>query len=480
MRGVMRRDERAVSSVLGAILMFGLLVLTLVLVQTRFVPVWEKQREEDGMMLLAGQAAAIKSDLDRLASNQTSVPLSDPVTLLPQQGFTFFTTKTLPGTATFAPAAAGTGFSLVSNPLTILQQGGTPLYALNEDWTTFLVGQSKTNVQDIVHLRLRINDPTDADGSLTLTMTNAAGSICYGRLEILVQTLIGSDRNVQISVFGATAPPSASCNATPITIHNEDAKKQTAPAFTYVDAFDPELQFGPVMAAATYPLTVSLAGSGTLPNTPVPSSATIVYDDASGTRVGASGIPTNYNTVFPSGTLSVGRTNNQFPAQTYTVEYGAVILDQPDGSAMAVPPAFHIASSQRQTGLDWSFAALSGSSNSVTGGRSATTVFTPTGARTALEAVAPQIAFTLSTTHGALWKSYWDQTLQLAGLTPGSYTPVAPCLVLTPGPQYRVDVTATSATLTVFGPCPAAGDTTNDLSLTFQQAAVNVVLRPSG
>lgn len=463
----LRRDDAGVSTVLGAVLVLGLFVITLVAVQTQYVPVWDKQREQDLALLLGNQVGTLKADLDRLAGNKTSIPLSDPISLKPQQGFTFLQGSGLAGTVAFTPGT-GTGFQVASNQLTLQQSGGVTLYGLSEDWTSLLPGQTITDVTNILHLRLRVNDPTDTDGSMTFTI-RTPGGLCQGQLTILVQTLVGSDRDVQASVYGPATPLAASCNPTAITQRNSDAKKQTAPAFYYIDALDFDLKFAPVLAVASYPATLTLTTTGTFPTTPVSSSASIVYDQTGGVRVGGGGlvIP-NYSSSAAAGALKVVRNNQQVPSQTYTLEYGAVFLEQPDGAAMVVPPLFSVASSATQTAVSWSVPTLQGSTSAITGPHSATLLGIPTGQRLFLDAAAPSLTFTLETTHGALWQSFWDTSLRAVGLSTaaGHYTLPPP--------------TATSATLVLYGPTTAPASLTNDLKLTLQQSSISIDLRPAG
>ncbi|MFO1533505.1 MAG: hypothetical protein ABR562_07420, partial [Thermoplasmatota archaeon] len=275
--------EDGVSNVLGAILVFGLFVVTLVTIQTQFVPVWQKQREGALMEDVARQMGAIKSGLDRQVGNQTQVPISEPLSMRAAEGFALFQEHDRPGTLTFGPAGTGAGLAVSSNQLTIVQKNGQDLYGLAEQWVT-VAGGSISSITDVVHLRTRVTDPENTNaGTMTVLFTDANGK-CGGRLvtEVFVS---GSDRTIEDRVYGPTQPASGSCNATPITIRDTDAKKQTNPAYYYVDAFDPELLFRSVLAALTFPATV------TFTTVTLAGDYNMVYDTVTGgNNVGGTGL----------------------------------------------------------------------------------------------------------------------------------------------------------------------------------------------
>ncbi|MEA3143225.1 MAG: hypothetical protein QOG31_549 [Thermoplasmata archaeon] len=481
------RADEAVSTVLGAILVFGLLVLTLVTVQVNFVPAWDKQRESDFSLQVGTQLAAVRADLDRLVANETTGPFSDPLTLVRPGGFNFFTRGLLPATATFTPTAASAGMAVsTAHPFTIQQSGGAGLYGLGEDFTTLVPGTPLSGITGIQHLRLRIQAPVGSPGNpatLNLFVTDTNGK-CAGQLILEERGAASTDRNIQAQVYGPQSPPAAACLATPINTHDELVKClgtlcASSPAYYYLDALDPALQFTAPLAAAAYPIGLTLTA------TSLTGAGAVTYDTATSSgsvHVGGTGqVLASYNNFIGVGSFTVNIPYQELPAQAFTFEYGAVFLDQPDGSAMLVPPTFSVGTSATQASLAWSFAALGGGSSSVNGARQAQVGLTAAGGGTDLQAAAKDITFTISTTHGAQWASYWDQQLQLAGLTalPG-YTPVAPCQATPNSPQYAILATSTSATLNFFGPCSGANDPANDVFVLFKERSVAVNLRPTG
>lgn len=496
-------QDEGVSTVLGAILMFGLLVITLVTIQTQFVPVWDKQRELDASRQVAIQFATIKSDFDRLTGNQTSLPISDPLSLSRDQGFSFFQTRLPPGVATFTPTVSNGGMTMSTARTFLLQQsGGQSLYSLGESWTWD--GTQITGVTNIVHVRIRVPAPAGLPSApltpLSLIINDRNGN-CAAKILVYAEGA-ASSKTMDARLYAALTPtPGLSCQAnayeTRPTLYAASASYGTppgAPTFYYFDALGPGGGFDQALGAiprALYPLTmVGDQGSmgGVMGNAGAADTGiSIVYDQSTqyGTvRVGGTGQTfSTFQQVIPSGSLSVTVPNTRLPSQAYVMEYGAVFLDQPDGSAMVIPPNFAVSTALSQGSIAWTFPALSGGSSAVTGVRSATVVASPTSTQTFLQATAQDLTFTITTNHGAAWKSFWDQKMSLAGLSSSNVLSKAPCAdTTTAAPQFTssFDVNAGTATLIFFGPCSAPNSGDQDITLAFQEASVGVDLRPAG
>ena len=474
----LRRSDDGVSTVVGAVLVFALVIVTLVSIQTKFVPVWDKQRESDQRLQTMSQLATLKGDLDRLTGNTTTVPASNPVTLAHAEGFRFFQGRSaLPGAMTFSPPAAGSGMTLNSSALTVFTRNGVSLFGVGETWASVGAGQTLTAVTDILHLRFRIVDPSNAEGFLNFTMTDANGN-CAGRIVLQDTVQFGSDNNIQAQIYGPRTPAAATCATNPITIEDWNQKKQLTPAYFYWNAFDANSQFPSVVAAATYPLTLVMDLDG------LQGDFTIVYDTNAGggtVRVGSAGITIpDYTNTMAAGSLGLTLPNQRLPEQAFVFEYGALFLTQPDGAVMAVPPNFGVSNSNGRTQVSWSFPALNGAASQVAGGRAAVVQALPTGSRTFIDGAAPDLTFRIDTAHPEIWRAYWDDKLSAAGLSSSSTAAHSSCSTTVAGPEYTITTTASAATLDIFGDCPNPAETaTTDLSLNFQQASLNVVLHPT-
>lgn len=449
--------DEGLSSVLGAILLVGLLVSTLATVQVQYVPVWDEKREGRLMDQLSDELARLQADLGRQVANRTTAPLGAPLTLAPPDGFALFTSSTGPGTAAFAPAAAGAGMSFASPRLTLLGQDGANLYMLNEAWDPIAAAESVPDVASVEHLRIRVADPEAlADGrALTLTLLDDGGAYA-GKLVVLNRDA-GSEYSLVVRVY------SAGSATVPITQSTDGWKKTaTDQGHYYVDALEPALGFSAVLAAAGKPMTLSWTTDMAT------AAAALVHTDATTGHVGASGLQVpNFVHSADGGRLVVERENQRFPAQRYILEYGALLLEQPDGAAMAAPPAFAVASANGLTTVSWAVPELVGAPATVGGSRSARVAAVPLGPRVDLQAFAPQLTFTLATEHPAVWAAYFDEALRDAGLGAAAG-------------HYAVTAGAGTVTLRLFGLTPDPASMADDLALRYQDATLSLALLPTG
>lgn len=464
-------DEVAVSTVLGAILMFGLLITTLVMVRVKFVPVWDHDREAAYTDAVAAQLAYVKAQFDAQVANQTSGAISAPILLGHSQGFGFTHGPETQGVLAFTPGGANSGFTVSATSITIQARNGVSLQGL-APYTSITSGSSLTNVAGLVNLGLRLDNPMTASNAATLRIdvTDPYGA-CAGQLIIAIGAGATPPRDVNVATYSSYT---GACLASPgiAAVHVRDdligcTSPCVSPTVYYVDGLDPDLQFGAVLSTAPTPYTVTFTLTGT---TAMTASRSIVYDQAvpgGSTRVGAGGVTASgYTSTVAVGNLTLDKQNNQFPSQFYSFEYGAILLDQSGGSAMVAGPDFAVRTSSTQATLYWVVPALTGTANEVGASDSAVLTSTPAGARTSLDALVPNCTFTISTPHASAWRDYWNTTLTNAGFTRGTH--------------YTTAQTATSATLTFYGPTPAPGDSTTDIVLHLQATPLDIALRATG
>lgn len=469
-----RRNDDGVSTVLGAVLVFGLLVFGLTIITSQYVPVWDKERERESMSRAAAELNDLKSDLDRMATNTTSAPVSIPLTLTRAGGYAFFRSVEIPAVLKFTPAPLGAGFALNATRLTIQESEAASFLGLSESWVPIPAGSHTTSsVTHIAHLRLRIADPANATGAANATLVDASG-MCAARLHVTLAPAAGG-RAIETRVFGPASPRAPACATSPLTIESDFLA--TAPPFLYVDALDPRLPFKPAAVAAASPATLTLSRSG------IGADAALVVDTIAGgvpVRRGGSGLVVeNYRIFAPVGTLELGLLHQRLPQQTYSLEYGALFLNQSDGAALATPPVFTVGSAAGRATVSWTFPALGGGAAAVSGTESANVLAAPTGVRTSLLGTAPDATFNITTAYPQLWKKYWEETLALAGL---SATPVASapsCAATTSAPHFTISTNATTATLRIAGPCQAPDDATEDVQVGLHTAGVSIAPRAS-
>jgi hypothetical protein len=230
--------------------------------------------------------------------------------------------------------------------------------------------------------------------------------------------------------------------------------------YFYVNLLDPNLLFRTVLSATQTPFDLSLVRTG------LAADYTIAATTLSSGQTGSGGlvIP-SYALEVPAGKLSLEAHNAQFPSQTFVLENGALIVEQPDGVAMRVPPALRVSATNLQASLAWTLPALSGDPANLAGSASAAAVLTPTGARNDILGMAGAVTLRIPTAYPAVWQTFLDDQLRGAGLSSLSG-------------QYTLTPAADSVTLTLTG--PSSGSGVEDVVLSLQQSTVRLDVRPTG
>jgi hypothetical protein len=446
----MRRDDSAISSVLGAVLVFGLLIMTLVTVQVKFVPVWDRDREADQMQILSNQLGQLKSDLDRMADNRTSVPIADPLTLEPRGAFRFFQGARVPSEVSLAPAAPGDGVRLSTTQARVLSIDGQAIFAGGETWTGVASGQTVTNVGAIQNLRLRIANPASwsTGDSVNVALTNATGA--YAGKIVISNIDHGSQYTLRVETFARSS------STVPISITELLFEKKNPPSYQYLDLLQDNFVFRQVLAASQAPSTLTLNRNNL--NVDYTMGYIAINPSGGGTQVGGAGtIVPNFSRSFLSGSLAVDAHNQRYVPQTYVLEHGAVILSQPDGDVMHVAPSFSASVVAGIVDVRWVLPAMNGVSTTLSGPSSATIALQPT-TPTSFIATMPRLDVRVATEHGAVWAQHWTSVLQAAGLAYGT--------------QFTVSSNTTAAQLTLFGLLDSPTSTVDDITVTFRGAVI--------
>lgn len=474
-----RSDDAAVSSVLGAILVFGLMVMALVVVQVRFVPVWDEEREARHMQDLTTQLGQVKSDLDRQVDNRTDVSISNPVTLQDEGGFRFFTGAKVPAKVGFEPSPPGTGFTISSPKMTILQSGDQSFLGLADqaDWVP--IASTEDVIDEVVALRalrMRIDMHEDvcstyqSDDTATLVVTDADGDE-VGRTVATWLPSSSAEWALKLDVFanfdnGAVADDQVSSDTEFFFQQLCQGSQENFLDYHYFDLLDPALLFDAVVESAEFPITLTLDEDGLV------ASYVIVYDEASpgggSTTVGSLGavVEPYAPAPFPAGALVIEALNQRYTQQTYVLEHGALLRVQDGVAAMAVPPTFRIGQSALQTSIEWAIPSLQGSTGGLSGSDTATVVSTPDAGRIDILATAATIEVVIPTAYPAAWEDFLDRELREAGLVASSGYSLTPAAA------------GDSLTFSLIGVSTDAN--VADLFLNLRQANISLELRSSG
>jgi hypothetical protein len=461
------RDE-GVSTVLGAVLMFGLLVITLVTIQTRFVPVWDEDREAAHMDEVLGQFARIASDVDRQVRNDTTVSVADPVRLGRSPGFRFFGGSAAPATLAFQAPAAGSGVALASERLTVYERNGEQLVALVDPSAWIPLDNHEDAYADIQRLRvLRVQipwptEPNDCDTDLvaTLAIRDALGAE-MARIVMTCHDAV-SERSISTAVFrrsSATGPFSQVSGDTEAIFQNAEAD------FFYVDLMRSELLLSPILASMRPPLSMEMTDQG------LAASYVLVYDDASGGTVGGGGNLVGQAvapypetpTLYGGGALVLRSLNQRFVDQSYVFEHGGVLRVQAEGAVMAVPPRFEVRPTSLATRIDWDLPSLRGVTQALAGASSATVTSDRSGPGLQMLAGAASLTLDVPTAHPAAWEAFFERELEESGLAASAY-----------------EVAADDDSVTVRLHGASADPDVDDLLLSFSQADIDIDLSSSG
>lgn len=465
------RDERGVSNVLGAILMFGLLVLVLVTIQVRFVPVWDEDREARHMAQLQDQLAQLKSDTVRQAGNDTAAAQTTALTLKRASGFQFFSGTDVGGTARFTPAAAGTGVSLSTpNPVTIMRRNGEALFALDPDWPDF-VDDELTNVASIQHMRLRIDLIEDTTGdsyldpdsfrynygdTVTLYVYEATDDINPYATIVATYQNAGSEAEITLQFYEGNE-----VTGEELSSDSEAMFQGTNIQHLYFDLLDGAYFFEPLLAAGQAPFRLELVENGIVADYQI----AFTDPDSGGIAGGSGKAEASFASVTESGTLTVEARNERYVDQTFVLEHGAVVLVQHDGANIVVPPALGIQTSASLASFTWTVPALSGEAIAKSGSRSLNAVATPTGTVDEAWFTASRLAVDIPTSYGAAWCDYLDSLFGGIGWTAGS--------------EYTLTTTTTACQVALFGPVALTTDNTEDLFIRFRTSLIDLTLSPA-
>ncbi len=468
---VHRSDDPAVSNVLGAILMFALFVISLVVIRVEFAPVWDEDREARHMDEVLGQLAQVKSDLDRQVDNRTDVGVSDPIRLDRQPGFRFLQGGGLPGSLAFDAAAAGTGVEISSPRMTILVSNGQSFYGITDpnDWEIIDGTEDEyIDVDRVRALRVRVLLPPDLnyyeDGdSATLAIDDINGDP-VGSAVVTFRDL-PSEWALQIQIFADTDSDGAIDDE--VSSDLEAFFQQTAGLqYFYVDLMDPSLLFDAILASAEGPLQLAITQDG------LDAAYVVVFDSAQGGGTGTSGgaiglVVDNYAAgPFEGGLLGFHGSNSRFVDQDYLLEHGAIVRIQEGVAVVAVPPRLAVTVGSAQTRIEWDLPSLGGVTQQLAGARSASILLDPA-ERTSLEATARRITFEIPTAYPDAWEAFLHREFIEAGLSTADL-------------EYSIQPTGSGIILTVDGETidPNVGD--DDLFFVFRQASIDVELRSSG
>lgn len=441
-------DDRAVAAIVGAIMLVGLLIIVLVTVRTTLVPILEEDAQASHMKRVASQLAQIRSDADRQTARDLTSAIANPLTL-GKESIGFFDVPDPNDNVLFEPG--NKPVRVHANLIRVFQENGTDAGNADETWTDIPADNTVTNVSEVRHFRLRIDNVGDGedDGDhILITLTDADGDFA-GEYRVM-QRRDPPDNYLEIRTR----------NAAGTVIVNQPESffgtQSVSPFWIWVN--DPQFLFDRVMAAAEKPMTITLSENG------LSGDYTITYVETQGddsVPVGGGGVVTSpFNETYAGGTLTYRAINGFYVNQDWVLENGALILEQPDGAILRVPPQFDAGVVGSQTSLTVTVPSLVGDRTGV-GGKGTLSVTLEGTQHRSIVGAAPRFSMNVTTDHPLLWAAFWKAELNDADLFQNSG-------------HFTIQTGQSWANVTVFGLTTDPASTDEDLTVTLNRATVQV------
>lgn len=365
----MRRDESAVSAVVGAVLLVALFTTMATLYTVQTLPEWKADKEHNQQLLVQNALGGLRSDIDALAAREgggpvTAVlPLETPRVPLLQQtparaavaiedgfdaSFTFPTSPTLylsDGASTATP-------SLTSGVVPSAPCSGKCVESLRG----FVLGVATSGVTGTVTGTVTFVDSATSPATVTATVSHlASGGTCPGEVRVTVGSVV-----------------------TPLLCTGSGTGAVGSTASPYrVDLLNAAYTLSGALARLTPPLSVAFSTGGAGPGS-ITIGHAMVYDDTAGVlRVTGTGTSTATPVLPIEGRRLVYSPGyHAFPNQDLVLEGGAVLVDSgAQAQAMAGEAALSFGASSGVGSLDWTLVDLDGE-GAVGGAREATVTAT--------------------------------------------------------------------------------------------------------
>lgn len=469
-------DNRAVTSVVGAILIAGLAVTVLATIRTSYVPVWEEKAERSLMRQVIGQLTDVKADLDERAGNLSQLPSTVSLPLA-DDSFRMFSPPKPPNEIRFE--RTNVSITVSSEDLLFLEKDGKSLVNSGPDETWEGVGTTPVDdILDVLSLRLRLDEVSKkhANDETWVNFTHKGDQRePLGAFQVRVKDLgQGPDFAVWYKVVCHV------CADGNEVLYNQSETYFGIDEFSpyWVDLLNPEYRFDRVLDAGDPTMRMTLefthrpcGGCGGGDGLDLSGEYAITYlkETENGTSLqGGTGLKkTNFTAtygddIFGGGSIRPGRivyeANNQYlPRQDYILEHGAVIVNQSDGASFVVPPSVSVKVADRQTEVTLTLPTTAGQRASV-GGDTVPSVRNSVLTADGFVGQTANFTVNLTTDNPQLWERFLEDELTQAGLQDGNHF-----TILT-----GQDCPSASVCLEVLGFDPEA----TDVQLTLRQATL--------
>lgn len=423
-----KRDE-AVSSVVSAVLIFGLFATVSVLYTINTLPEWVADNEQRHMELVKERLDLLKASLDTGSGSTApaiaTFPLgAEKVALLQPvaaSGALSYSSGQSTAATFTAPAIFLSGGQVTASPTCVVGAAATascPSLASVKSLSGLVVGLATTGVTlaaDSAGVQVKVTDAKAQ--TVTFKVEHVGKGIaqslgCPTTSSVTVAPLL----RTSLSVGSGTAIVKLLQCGLDVTIPSSSPY--------LVDLLDSSTGVAAALGSLVTPyasvaITSLTAGAGAATG----SVFAAVWTDSTGLdRTDGTGLTQTpaFSVSQPSGgALQFKASNQRYPSQTLSYEFGGIVRIQGDGQAIASGPGFNLSATAAGVGnLRWTLVNLAGS-GSVGGSGDATAQLQRQSSSDILltDSGGSGTAFTLTTTQGAAWSGYLKDRLKLAGVT---------------------------------------------------------------
>lgn len=461
----MRHDDQGISSVLGTILVVGLLIISLVTIQTTFVPVWE-ETSEAGRMGTVGQQMADLSGLLGEMSTTSNVRATSVALGSAERRTGMFAQPRTPHQVTFEPQPDGStqDVTVFTPNLTVVTTGEEERAAgLNPEWQTVDPGEEVDGILRVSSLRLRLTEVgRDYVGDAVELEVRDAEDKFAGLFRFYI-----SDHPSGFSLNVRTTQR----DGTVLVDQGIAAFQQKTFSPYWVDVLENEWLFDQVLdGASPKPFTLRFTEDN-VNNPPhtgdLDSEYAISFREQTGGGeiIEAAGGETlaPFDRTFSGGQISYEGRSNHFPDQAYLSEHGGIVLEQSQGSVFRAPPTVDIRQVSNRTQVTLQLSSLIGPSVS-TSTTSTVQVNLRSTVPDQIVGLAPQWSTRVTTDHPDLWRSFLRQQLLDAGLSGQAG-------------EFSIDVGADHVNATIFGEESDPSSSVRDVQVSLRHVPIVVEVR---
>lgn len=430
-------EDRAVSTVVGTIIMIGLLVAALATYQLNVVPGQTEEAEARQMQTVGRGMSELTTDLLSVSRSASHAPLSSTVSLS-REGTVLGAEERSTGSLSFEPASHVA--RLTTPNLQIVTRAGEPALATGDAaWHPIDDGDRIDDVATLLGFHVRIDDPSPADGDRVGIVGGDVEGLYAGELGVKANV---TDTDLAL-IVETQEPPSP--GTTVFEDHVLSLPLDHWDGDHHVDVTSDLYGFASLVGGASKPASLTFQDEG------LDASYRVVYErqvasDVT-TIVGDGSVVEDANRTYTTGALLYEAQNSYYPQQSLRIEHGALVRSQVDGAAFAIDPPLEADAGGGMVSLGLSVPSLRGPSNTVSGAPIAT-VRTVAEDHQRFGATAGEVNLTFGTDHPGLWGDFLERELTEAGLTSTGCPPASSDSAC----QFEITTSSGSARLEVHGP----------------------------